>query len=434
MLIFTTAITPRLQYVAHFLEQYFSTTTALTIDKGKFAATTDVRLNYSEAVLTSEEIWLAPTSLLFETDISNIPVNTFLHSTAYKAFFASQGVMGFDLFAAIFYLLSRYEEYLPHQKDEYGRYAHQNSIAYKEGFLHQPLINIWLEDFRKLIAQNFPNCKLQTANFSFIPTYDIDIAWSFRNKGVTRTIGGIAKNFVHGEWQTIKDRMAVLQGSRQDPFNSYEWVHQLHKQHHLKPVYFFHAGQKRNRYDKNISTKKREYQNLVSGVAQNNYIGLHPSWHSNDETKYLEIEKAVLEKISEKQITSSRQHYIRFTLPETYRQLIKAGIKNDWSMGYGSINGFRGSVATPFYWYDLAREQQTDLLIYPFCFMDANSFFEQKQTAEEGLEELLRFYKEVKAVNGTFITIWHNTFLGTDKLFSGWRETYQQFLKFISTS
>ena len=52
-----------------------------------------------------------------------------------------------------FFLLSRYEEYLPHSKDQYGLYAHENSIAYKEGFLHQPLINIWLEDFRKLLEK-----------------------------------------------------------------------------------------------------------------------------------------------------------------------------------------------------------------------------------------------------------------------------------------
>ena len=113
---------------------------------------------------------------------------------------------------------------------------------------------------------------------------------------------------------------------------------------------------------------------------------------------------------------------------------MKPEVTEDWSMGYGSINGFRASVATPFYWYDLEKEEQTHLLIYPFCFMDANSFFEQTQTAQEALEELLRYYKEVKNINGTLITIWHNTFLGTDKLYSGWREAYQQFLKIISTS
>ena len=71
----------------------------------------------------------------------------------------------------------------------------------------------------------------------------------------------------------------------------------------------------------------------------------------------------------------SRQHFIRFTLPDTYRQLINAGIKEEFSMGYGSVNGFRASVALPFYWFDLEKNEATSLLVYLFCFMDANSFF-----------------------------------------------------------
>ena len=335
MLIFTSAITPRLQYVAHFLEQYFSTIVELTTDKEKFISSADIRLNYSEIKLATEEIWIQPVTLLFEKGISNIPVKTFVHSSGYKAFFVIKGDVGFDLLAAIFYLLSRYEEYLPHQKDEYGRYAHQNSIAYNEGFLHQPLINTWLEDFRKLIMQHFPNCKLQTANFFFIPTYDIDIAWSYKNKGILRNCGGLAKSMFKGEWQKFKERIKVLSNKKEDPYDAYEWMSQLHKHHNLKPRYFFHAGQKRNRYDKNISTQNDDYKCLIKVVAKNHAVGIHPSWHSGDDTKYLSIEKGVLERITGKQITSSRQHYIRFTLPQTCRRLIEAG-------GYRRlVNGIR---------------------------------------------------------------------------------------------
>jgi len=45
------------------------------------------------------------------------------------------------------------------------------------------------------------------------------------------------------------------------------------------------------------------------------------------------------------------------------------------------------------------------------------------------LEELQHYYKIVKSVNGLLITIWHNNFLGTDKIFAGWREVYEQFIK-----
>ena len=60
-------------------------------------------------------------------------------------------------------------------------------------------------------------------------------------------------------------------------------------------------------------------------------------------------------------------------------------------MGYGSINGFRASVASSFYWYDLEKEEATTLRIFPFCFMDANSYYEQRQTTAQAMTELMRY-------------------------------------------
>jgi hypothetical protein len=97
-------------------------------------------------------------------------------------------------------------------------------------------------------------------------------------------------------------------------------------------------------------------------------------------------------------------------------------------MGYGSINGFRASVALPFYWYDLEKEEQTQLLLCPFCFMDANSFYEQKFSFQQALGEMQRYYNIVRSANGILVTIWHNSFLGSDEIFKGWKEIYEQFI------
>ena len=137
----------------------------------------------------------------------------------------------------------------------------------------------------------------------------------------------------------------------------------------------------------------------------------------------------VLYTFAHRKSSPSRQHYLRFELPETFRRLIKNNIQFDFSMGYGSINGFRASAASPFYWYDLEKENQTELMLFPFCYMEANSFYEQKYTAQQALDEMRHYYNTIKSVNGTFITIWHNQFLGSDKLYEGWKEVYEQFIK-----
>src|SRR5260370_37241730 len=107
-----------------------------------------------------------------------------------------------------------------------------------------------------------------------------------------------------------------------------------------------------------------------------------------------------MEWLPDRTVTRSRQHYIRFTLPGTYRLLLQYGIDRDFSMGYGSINGFRASVASTFYWYDLEKEEKTGLRIFPFCFMDGNSYYEQHYTPAQAMAELLHYYRLVLKSTG----------------------------------
>jgi hypothetical protein len=208
----------------------------------------------------------------------------------------------------------------------------------------------------------------------------------------------------------------------------------LHERYKLKPRYFFLVPEKTGKYDRNIPPKETALQGLIKQHADKYEIGVHPSWQSGNDLSLIKKEMETIENISKKKSSISRQHFIRFTLPDTYRHLIQAGISDDYSMGYGSINGFRASITTSFYWYDLEKEEQTSLLIHPFCFMDANAFFEQKLSPEQALDEILSYYKKIKNVNGQMVTIWHNTFLGTDKMFKGWREVYEKFIRIVSSA
>src|SRR5690606_26090271 len=125
-------------------------------------------------------------------------------------------------------------------------------------------------------------------------------------------------------------------------------------------------------------------------------VGIHPSYFSSSDESLIASEKSLLEKITSTNIASSRQHYLKFELPNTFRALINAGITDEYSMGFGTINGFRASTSHSFLWYDLAEEQTTVLRIHPFCYMDANSIFEQKFTADQIADELQQYYDVCK--------------------------------------
>ena len=429
--IFCHTITPRLRFITDFIgNEICGKAFDITSDVEAFKNYNGPKLNYSHQNFPDCPLSIVHYPLLFETGIKKQKTDCF-SVNYFKAFFKSNGDYPFDIFAASFYLLSRYEEYLPHEKDSYGRYAHENSLAFKEGFLNLPLVNIWLEDFKKVLKEKYSTLNIQHSIFKFVPTYDIDEAYAYKNKNFLRTMGGAVRTMVHGQWSMVSERRKVISGKTKDPYDAYQWMDELHQKHNLKPIYFFHVAEANAKYDKNILPFHPAMQQLIRQHAEKYSIGLHPSWQSGDDESLLEKELKTLESATERKITSSRQHYIRFTLPHTFRRLIDASITDDYSMGYGSINGFRASVASSFYWYDLEREEATSLLLHPFCYMEANSFFEQKYSAQQALEEMQHYYQVVRSVNGTFISIWHNSFLGTEKRFVGWREVYKEFISVV---
>jgi hypothetical protein len=429
LLLYTHTITPRLQYIVDFISsELFDEPVSITTNKAFFKQYNKPRINYSSQEFGDQEFYLRSTPLLFETGIWAQPIHCFEFNFQ-KAFFETQGDFPFDVFAAAFYLLSRYEEYLPHEKDAYGRYAHTNSLAYREGFLSQPLVNSWLHAFKKSLQFKFPELVFKQTHFTCLLTYDIDMAWSYLHKGWKRTWGGLVNALLKGQWSQLKDRWQVLRGKRQDPFDCFEWLDAWHLYCRLKPLFFFLVAKRTSRYDKNNDHRTKAFRELIHYYGDAYHIGWHPSWQSGDDTSLLQEELQWLESAACQKITQSRQHYIRFSLPVTYRRLIQTGVEKDFSMGYGSINGFRASVCSPFYWYDLANETTTPLQLYPFCFMDANSLFEQKQTPKQTYEELLQYYERVKHYKGVFVPIWHNFILGTDPQFKGWREIFELFMK-----
>lgn len=429
MILYATSHSPRLQYIISFAAAHLSKEgIQFTTDPEVFLHHDGPRINYSAHRICADELQVIPHTLLFEKGIHAQDTGCFKWNDR-PAFFKTGGDIPFDVFAAAFYLISRYEEYLPHRLDMYGRYAHENALAFREGFLDLPLADHWMQDLRHALQQRFPAFEPIESVFSFLPTYDIDEAYAYKHKGWVRTSGARLKAWLRGDLRDRLDRTAVLEGKQADPFDSYDWMDALHDTYQLKPRYFFLLPEKTGKYDRNILPSKPALQALLRRHAEKYETGIHPSWQSGDDPALLKSEIARFASVTGFQPAISRQHFIRFTLPGTFRRLIDAGIKEDHSMGYGTINGFRASVSTAYHWYDLEREEATALLLHPYCFMEANAFFEQKMGPVDALYEMRRYETAVREVNGTFSCIWHNTFLGNFPVYAGWRDVYEAFIR-----
>jgi hypothetical protein len=95
-------------------------------------------------------------------------------------------------------------------------------------------------------------------------------------------------------------------------------------------------------------------------------------------------------------------------------------------MGYADVPGFRAGISIPFPWYDLQREQKTDLVIYPFAVMDVTlKQYLQLQPAE-GLKIATALMRRVRNHGGMFSTLWHNSSFSELDGWKPWRDVYIQ--------
>lgn len=425
--VFTPQITPRINYIFEwFLGELVGCVCHLTDDPDYFRSQTTPKISYAPAPL-DDELWFASTPLLVEESLQKWVVEVLQHEGT-AALFRSGGILPFDPFAAAFYLVSRYEEYLPHEKDKHGRYPATAGIAKRHGFLGVPVIDKWAMMVRRILTERFPQLTLGSRQYSFTPTYDVDIAWAYKHKGLLRTIGGYADALRKERFSDIRRRTSALLGGR-DPYDTVDFIDELTERHGHHPVWFFHVG-KHGPFDKSIRSTHPRMQKLILRVASKAVVGVHPSYGSNKHPERVAREKQQLEKIIGQPVTRSRQHFLVMSMPETYRRLIQLGITDEYSMGYSSDLGFRAGTCSPFLWYDLLNERKTMLRVHPFAIMDATmQYFDVKVRAEEAPGYVEPIVREVRHVNGRLMTLFHNNSFSERDEWVNWRNAYERIVE-----
>lgn len=381
-------------------------------------------LNYSEEKI-SDTLQIIPTELLFNDNIKKYTIEVEEDYYFFKT--SSNNLIRFDLLASSFYMLSRYEEYLPFESDLHDRFNAEDSLAYKNDFLKKAVVNRWAMKIKSHIQEIYPGYNFPNLEYNYISSFDIDIAYAYKNKGIIRLVGGGVKSLMKGDFEDLYKRIQYVLGLKSDPFDVYTYIFDSLDKYNLKSLFFFLTGEL-GEYDKNISLEKFKYQELIEGVSNKTNIGIHPSYGSN---KSFAILKKEIENFRTKlnvEVVKSRQHYLKLSFPETYINLIKLGIKEDYTMGYASQIGFRAGICTPFPFFDLKKNLPTELMIHPFQVMDGTLNQYLKFTPDEALKEVEVICHEVKYVEGTFVTLWHNESLSEFRQWKGWKIVFEQMI------
>ncbi|MDZ4679124.1 MAG: polysaccharide deacetylase family protein [Saprospiraceae bacterium] len=431
LLIFAEAPSPRLTYTTDLLFRQLSGIPCRVTDRREeFDAYLGPRLNYSRDATSENALWVAPCGLLSETGIRAQSCDFFMAGETPALFPTpvSGAHFPFDLFAAAFYLVSRYEEYLPAARDAHERFSSGSSIAAQNGFLQRPVVNEWVILLAKALQALYPTLSYQPLPYQFQPTYDVDIAWAYGHRPLWHHLGTIGADLVKGQWQRLGNRIAVGRGQAEDPYFTFPWLEALHQRYELQPVFFFLLGDY-SRLDPNIAAKNPPFRQLIAQMGAVHPIGIHPSYAASKDPGRMGIEVERLAEICGRPVVRSRQHFLRLRFPDTYRQLLNADIREDYTLGYADQPGFRAGIAAPFYWYDLEREESTPLLLHPFQVMDVTLQQYMGLSPSEAVAVCAKLSDAVRATGGVFSTLWHNSSFSALHGWDGWAAVYEEIMR-----
>lgn len=432
-LIYTHKVTPRISYIfKHIFLRMLGISVEFTTKSEAFIPYKGPKLSYAAKPLF-DEFNVKPHNLLFEQGVSDLEIYiTEWNGTPCFFQTSNNDEIPFDIFAASFYLISRYEEYLPHVLDQHLRFSGTDSLAFKNNFLEKPVIDIWVVKMLEKLTVKYPDLVFNERKFSYLSTVDVDLAYAYKHKGFIRSLIGYLKDLTKLNFLNLKTRTLVLLNVQNDPHDTFNEFIRI-GEHYKIPTHFFFLMGDYSSFDTNNSVNSPKFQSLIKSIADFAKVGIHPSYYTMKNFDKLKKEVKRLEEITNTPVKMSRQHFLRLKLPDTYHHLIDLEISEDYTMGYSKYPGFRAGTCTPFYFYDLDYEIQTPLRIVPFAVMDATLNDYMELTPEKGLQKILELLQEVKKVNGTFVTLFHNDTLSEDKRWKGWGKVYEAVVKQATT-
>ena len=427
ILVYTEKITPRLKYIfKHIYTLRLGVKIEFTSDINYFKKYDSVKMSYTN-VQVSNEFYINSSKILLSNKIEDIEIEV-ENWNGLPVFFSYKNnpFFQFDIFGASFYLISRYEEYLLHLKDDFGRFDPTSSIAFKNRFLNKPIIDFWIQRFEKKFIEFYPDFKFKKNTFKLNTCLEVQCAFDFKGKGLIRTIGGFLRDLLRFDIYRLYRRTLVLLNFKKDPLDNYSsWI-ELNRSNGIKTTVFFLLSNF-SRFDRNLSVFSKTFIEKIKDVSDFCEVSLLSSFSSLNNEIVLEKEINNLQSIVHRSIKKTRQNLLKIDFPKTYSSFARLGFSEDYSLQYYDLPGFRASTSNPFYFFDLENEYETKLLINPVCITDrVLRIYKKPILARQVLEEITRYVKEV---DGNMTLVLNNSIISDYSSNFKWKNMFKKYFK-----
>lgn len=333
-----------------------------------------------------------------------------------------------DLFAGIFYLLSLTDEMRCTERDAHGRVPSAALFTVRKGLADRPWVDEKVLRFGRGLDQRWPRGSIATRRYRHVVTVDMDNILRYAGRPLSRAIGASLKDVLSGSFSAVSERWRVRSGSVPDPYlKAIERIEAHCGMMDRTVLFFLMRGE--GAFDHAADPQQQVTRELVQRAARNSEVGLHPSYGSSRHISLIMRERSLLQDVVGRPVRATRQHFLRWRIPETLRFLSGSDYTEDHTLGFTDRAGFRAGTCTPFPWYDLEREEGTELMLHPFAAMDS-ALIDQQRLGPDGVFKAMAAVSDaVRAVAGTFISVWHDRYLSGHREFAPWPSVFERVME-----
>jgi hypothetical protein len=326
------------------------------------------------------------------------------------------GVLPVDVFGSAFFMLTRYEELVLEDRDEHDRFPAHASVGLTRRLLERPIVDEYVEVLRAVLRRLWPGLQDRRRAFNVVFSFDIDRPFRFTSApqvargAVSRLLGGD----VTGSLRWVSDSARRVLHAERDPF--YRGIHEVARvleEHGARGVFNFMAAPP-GPHDAGYDPASPLIRGAMEGLQRSGHeIGFHPGYRTHADGAEFDRQLQRLRASAGDGIRGGRQHYLRFSVPETWIRWDAAGLEYDSTVGWSEVCGFRAGTCTPYRVYDLAGRRALNLVERPLIVMDSalRTPGGAYLTPGAAVEKIRLLADRCAAVGGEFVFLWHNSSL-----------------------
>jgi hypothetical protein len=331
-----------------------------------------------------------------------------------------------DIFGAVFFMLSRYEEAVCLARDEHDRFPAKASLAYRAGFIDRPIVDEYLSILWSALTRLWPSLERKQQHARTLISCDIDSPFDPACASLFR----MGKRMLGRSWRDksfdrlpmiVNNYLAVKQGDYSlDPYRSaIDWIMDVNENAGNQVAFYFICEQTDAKMDTAVSVDEPRMRAIMRSIhARGHEIGIHPGYDTYKNPVKFAQSVSKLRHIMEvegikQDVLGGRQHYLRWETPTTAQLWEANGLTYDSTLTYADRAGFRCGTCHEYRMFDLINRKPLNLLQRPLVVMESTIIDMQCMGLGYGNEarELIYRYKRIcHQFNGDFTLLWHNSY------------------------